>query len=179
MNAFEELVMIYLRHKGYWVIPSVKVDITKRDKREIGKPSMPRPEIDLVAYKAKGNTLFLIEAKSYLDSYGVGFEGVSGKDTEDAKRYKLFTEEVRREIVSKRLREDFINQGLINEETKINYGLAAGKTYSDDEQKIQDYFSKKGWLFISPTELKKTIRALEERGWEDNIATITAKLILR
>lgn len=92
MNAFEELVMIYLRHRGYWVIPSVKVDITKQDKRDIGKPAMPRPEIDLVAYKAKENKLFLVEAKSYPDSYGVGFAGVSGNNARDAKRYKLFTD---------------------------------------------------------------------------------------
>ncbi len=121
---------------------------------------MPRPEIDLVAYKAKENVLFLIESKSYLDSYGVGFAGVSEANAKDAKRYKLFTDKFLREVVSKRLRKDFIEQGLMNKETQINYGLATGKVYStDDEQKIKGYFSEKGWLFISPGELKETICA--------------------
>ena len=49
MNAFEEIVAQYLEALGYWVRRSVKVNISKDDKKAIGLPTMPRPEIDIVA----------------------------------------------------------------------------------------------------------------------------------
>ena len=179
MNAFENIIAQYLEEEGYWVRQSVKVDISKADKKEIDLPSMPRPEIDLVALKVKENELLLIEAKSFLDSSGVRFSGVSGKDSKDKKRYRLFTHSKYRDIVTKRLCEEYLKKGLINEDTKINYALAAGNIYSNDETEIRYYFSEKGWNFFSPNEIKNKIKELSRKGWEDNIVTITAKLISR
>ena len=47
--------------------------MTKAQKREVGRPSTPRWEIDLVAYKAAKNELLAVECKSFLDSTGVIF----------------------------------------------------------------------------------------------------------
>ena len=179
MNAFENIIAQYLEEEGYWVRQSVKVDISKADKKEIGSSTMPRPEIDLVALKVKENELLLIEAKSFLDSPGVLFSGVSGENDKDAKRYKLFTNNKYKNIVTKRLREEYLKKGLINEETKINYALAAGNIYSNDEAKIRNYFSEKGWKLFSPNEIKNKIKELSRKGWEDNMVTITAKLIMK
>ena len=180
MNAFENIVKQYLEEKGYWVRQSVKVDISKENKRALDLPTMPRPEIDLVALNAKGNELLLIEAKSLLDSYGVYFEAVSDEKDELAKRYKLFTNSKFRDIVTKTLREEYLKQGLINEKTSINYALAAGNIHSSaDEANIRDYFSAKGWKLFSPKEIKEKIVELSEKGWEDNLVTMTAKLILK
>jgi len=180
VNAFENIITQYLEEKGYWVRQSVKVDISKEDKRALDLPTMPRPEIDLVALNVKENELLLIEAKSLLDSYGVYFEAVSDEKDELAKRYRLFTNSKFRDILTKRLREEYLKQGLINENTKINYALAAGHIHSAaDESKIRDYFSQQGWKLFSPKEIKEKIVELSEKGWENNLATMTAKLILK
>ena len=182
MNAFEEIVKQYLEEEGYWVRQSVKVDITKQDKVDIGLPSMPRPEIDLVALNAKNNELLLIEVKSFLDSYGVYSEAITDEKDVFSKRYRLFTDSIFREVVTKRLREEYLKQGLINENTKINYALAAGNIHSPaDELKIREYFSKpeRGWKLFSPKDIKEKVKELAKKGWEDNLVTITAKLILR
>ena len=54
-------------------------------------PSMPTPEIDLVALDVKEDELLLVEVKSLLDSYGVYFEAVSDEKDKVAERYRLFT----------------------------------------------------------------------------------------
>jgi len=180
MNAFESIIAQYLESEGYWVRQSVKVDISGGAKRELRLPSMPRPEIDLVALNVKENELLLIEVKSLLDSYGVWYEAVSGEDPKVAKRYRLFTDSKFRDIVTITLREQYLEQGLINENTKINYALAAGNIHSPaEESKISDYFSQRGWKLFSPAKIKERIRELSGKGWEDNLVTMTAKLILR
>jgi len=181
MNAFEEIVKQYLEAEGYWVRQSVKVEISKDDKKAIGLPTMPRPEIDLVALNVKENELLLIEVKSFLDSQGVYFDVIRDEkgEWENSKHYRLFNNKTFRNIVTKRLSEEYLKQGLINEKTKINYALAAGKIHSGDESKIYDYFSKRGWKLFSSKNIKEKVRELSEKGWEDNLLTVAAKLILR
>jgi len=179
VNAFEDIVRLYLEEEGYWVRQSVKVGISKEDKKYIGKFSMPTPEVDLVALKVKENELLLVEAKSFLDSPGVRFSGISGQDPKYAKRYKLFTSSRLREVVTRRLREEYLNGGLIKDDTKINYGLAAGHIYFGDEPKIAEYFSQRKWKLFTPKQIKEKVKQLSKRGWEDDLVTMTAKLILK
>lgn len=87
MDAFEALISMLLRHEGYWTQPSFKVELTKEQKREIGLPSAPRWELDLIAYKGATNELLVVECKSFLDSTGVVFRN---GQFEPPKRYKLF-----------------------------------------------------------------------------------------
>jgi hypothetical protein len=44
MDAFENVVSMLLRHAGYWTMTSVKVRLTKAEKRRIGTHTMPRWE---------------------------------------------------------------------------------------------------------------------------------------
>ena len=71
MDYFENVIKTLLEGEGYWVRQSFKVNLTKEEKREVGKYSIPRPEIDLLAYKPNENRLLAFEAKSFLDSPGV------------------------------------------------------------------------------------------------------------
>ena len=180
MNAFEDIVKLYLEEEGYWVRQSVKVHrIIKEDKRSLNSYSMPTPEIDLVAYKAKNNELLLIEVKSLLDSYGVHYEAVAGIDQEEGKRYKLFTNDLFRRIVTDRLKEEYLKLGLINERTKIRYALAAGKIHNErDEMNIVKHFSdvQRQWILFSPKQIKKKIKEFADKGWEDDVVIMTAKL---
>lgn len=89
MDAFESLISMLLRHDGYWTIPSFKVELTKAEKRQVGRFSSPRWEIDLIAYCGATNEVLAIECKWFLDSRGVLFR--SGK-FDPPKRYKMFTD---------------------------------------------------------------------------------------
>ncbi len=55
MDYFENLVKRLFESEGYRVKQSVKVNLTKSEKKELGKPGIPRPEIDLVGYKPLEN----------------------------------------------------------------------------------------------------------------------------
>jgi hypothetical protein len=92
MDAFESLIASLLEREGFWVRSGVKVELTKEEKRIIGRPSSPRWELDLVAYKGGINELRVVECKSYLDSRGVSIQAVDGSDDRYASRFKLFKE---------------------------------------------------------------------------------------
>lgn len=177
MNAFEDIVRRYLEEQGYWVRQSVKVEITKPQKVEIGTPSMPRPEIDLVAFNAKKNELVLIEAKSYLDSYGVYYEAIADPKDEGAPRYKLFTNETFIRIVTEKLVEQYKNSGLIKGNVKVNYGLAAGNIHKGDEKRLAKHFHRNKWMLITPQQLREFIEQCATKGWEDDVVTMTVKLL--
>ena len=71
MDYFENIVKTILESEGYWVRQLFKVDLSPEQKRRIGKATMPRPEIDLLAFKPTENTVVAMEVKSYLNSAGV------------------------------------------------------------------------------------------------------------
>lgn len=75
MDAFEQVVAEILWLQGHWVRTSVKVELSKEEKKRIQRPSSPRWELDIVAYSGRSNLLSVVECKSYLDSSGVHFKG--------------------------------------------------------------------------------------------------------
>jgi hypothetical protein len=103
MDAFEQVVSEILWMSGFWVRTSVKVELTKEEKRLIGRHSSPRWELDIVGYSGRENFLRVVECKSFLDSVGVRACAFDGSDPEEAKRYKLFNEPDLRRIVFNRL----------------------------------------------------------------------------
>ncbi len=103
MDSFEQVVAEILWRQGYWVRTSLKVELTKEEKREIDLPSSPRWELDVVAYKAKENSLLVVECKSYLDNPGVRFHGFDGSNEKASGRFKLFNKPRLREVVFHRL----------------------------------------------------------------------------
>ena len=78
MDSFESLVALLFERDGYWTKTSFKVELTKEDKEKIGLKTTPRWELDILAYKAKDNSLRVIECKSFLDSSGVSMKGFVG-----------------------------------------------------------------------------------------------------
>ena len=123
MDSFENIIKLLLEEDNYWVMQSVKVNLTKQEKRKIGTPTMPRSEIDIVALNQKKNVIFAIEAKSYLDSRGVVLEELKEKYKTPNGRYKLFTCLKYRNTVLKRLRLDFLAKGLANKKTNQSTSL--------------------------------------------------------
>jgi hypothetical protein len=182
MNAFEDIVGRYLEEEGYWVRHSVKLNISKQDKVALEKHSMPRPEIDIVALNVCKNELLLLEVKSFLDSpYGVNYYEIIGedKDAEKYDRYKLLTNIKFRDIVTKQLKREYIEKGLIKDSIMLRYGLAAGKIHSGHEDLLMKHFLKHRWVLITPAQIKETLRKFSGKGYEDDLVTVTAKLIMR
>src|SRR5271156_6717523 len=105
--------------QGYWVRTSVKVDLTKEEKRQIGRPSSPRWELDIVAYGGRDNLLRVVECKSHLDSRGVALRAFDGTDGKFAERFKLFADEQLRTIVFNRLRLQLADSGACRSEPEV------------------------------------------------------------
>lgn len=179
MDYFESIIKTLLEHEGYWVRQSFKVNLTKQEKRNIGKHSIPRPEIDLLAYNARTNNVLALEAKSYLDSPGVKCIDLCEKYEIPEGRYKLFTCQNYRNIVFSRLKDDLIELNMANTETSISLGLAAGKVYQSKSNDIKELFNGNNWLFLSPEDIKQKVYSLASKGYENEPAIITAKILMR
>lgn len=179
MDYFESTVKTLLESEGYWVRQSFKVNLTKEEKRSIGKPSIPRPEIDLLAFKPGENVVYAIEAKSYLDSPGVKVADLFEVHDIPEGRYKLFTCKNYRKIVFNRLKQDLIDVGMSNANTRIVLGLAAGKTYQSKNSEIYNLFHNEEWLFWSPEDIRSKVIQLSDKGYENDPSIITAKILMR
>jgi len=179
MDQFESIVATLLEANGYWVRRSFKVNVTKDEKRQIGKPSIPRPEIDLLALRFDKNELLALEVKSYFDSNGVKLSALQKQHDEPQGPYKLFTSDRYRSIVLARLKQDLIASGMTCSETTIHLGLAAGKVYQGKSEQIRSYMESRNWLFWSPEDVKQQVERLAECGYANDIATLTAKILLR
>jgi len=179
MDHFEALVRTLLEAEGYWVRQSFRVNISKEEKRSIGKHSIPRPEIDLLALNFKRNEILALEAKSYLDSPGVRLSDLQVEHKVAEGRYKLFTSTKFREVVLGRLLAELQEAGMANAKTKLKIGLAAGHVYQGRSEAIRALMTTKGWFFWSPEDIKEKVTRLAEMGYTNDPAIITAKILLR
>lgn len=179
MDYFEGIIKTLLEHEGYWVRQSFKVNLTKQEKRDIGKHSIPRPEIDILAFKPHNNEVIAFEAKSYLDSLGVKLAELNERHEMPEGRYKLFTCDNYRSIVFSRMKQDLIDLGLGTSATKITLGLAAGNVYQSKSEEIRALFNSKGWIFLSPENIRDKVTELASKGYENEPSIITTKILMR
>jgi hypothetical protein len=180
LDAFEQLVSEILWMSGYWVRTSVKVDLTKEEKREIGRHSSPRWELDIVGYNARENLLLVVECKSYMDSTGVRASAFDGSNPEHAKRYKLFNEPDLRRVVFKRLAMQFTGIGACLEAPTIRMALACGKIRNEtDRAIIRAHFEAQGWDLWDEPWLRVHLQQMADQGYENQISAVVAKLLLR
>src|SRR5262245_15817057 len=114
MDHFESLLTTLLEAEGYWVRRSFKVKLDKAEKRQVARPSLPRPEIDLLALRFSSNEVLALEAKSFLDSPGVKLKDLRAAFDVPDGRYKLFTCASLRSVVLARLLQDLIACGMAN-----------------------------------------------------------------
>lgn len=178
MDAFEAVVGEILHREGYWVHSPYRVDLTKQEKVEIGRPSSPRWELDIVAYKASLNQVLIVECKSYLDSYGVRFSGFDGSNPRVAKRYKLFNDETLRHVVQNRMIRQMSEAGLVSDEPDV--ALACGKIVSEsDREQLQVHFDERGWMLWDKQWLQQRLMQMAAAGYKNSAAAVTAKLLLR
>ncbi len=177
MDCFEIIASTLLECDGYWVRRGFKVKLTKEDKKSLKKDCMPRPEIDLLAFKPKDKLIIAFEAKSYLNSQGVPVKEVMGKTQKG--RYKSFTCEPYRKIVLKRLQKDLIDKGMATKTTKIKLGLIAARVKGKgaDVNKLADHMKKHRWEFWGPSDIKKKLENLKKLDYENDVAVIVSKIL--
>lgn len=178
MDAFESVIATILDRDGFWVRTSYKVALTKAEKREIDRPSSPRWELDVVAYRPADNLLWIVECKSYLDSRGVAFKGLD-PETGGSSRYKLFNESNTRTVVFRRLIQQLTDSKSIRPDPDIKLCLAAGKIVTPDAERVQALFDSNGWLLFDREWINKRLLELAADGYDNAVASVTAKLLLR
>ena len=181
MDCFETIAATLLEFDGYWVRRSFKVNVNKVHKRTLGKNSMPRPEIDLLAFKSKKKEDLIIafEAKSYLNSPGVSRKEIKASHKTTKGRYKIFTCKNYRDIVIKQLKKDLIAKGMATKSTKIKLGLLAAKVKGgeDESTKLADYMRKHHWEFWEPATVKEKLEALADLDYENDVAVVASKIL--
>lgn len=177
MDAFEAVIALLLRAQGYWTCTSFKVELTKAEKRAIGRHSVPRWEIDIVAYKGATNELLAVECKSYLDSPGVTFDGTA---LVPASRYKLFTEKRTRDVVLSRMASQLAASGACAANPKVGLALAAGKLrHPKREADLAAYFATNGWQLYGPGRIAELLHQCVDARYENDVAFVTAKILGR
>ncbi len=179
MDYFESIVKTLLEENGYWCRQSFKVNVTKEEKRQIGKHSIPRPEIDVVAFKPSEGRILAVEVKSYLDSPGVRVEELKQRYELPTGLYKLFTCASYRDILFRALERDLMESGLIDKPYPIQLGLAAGKVYKKAEIELKTLLEDQGMFFWGPSDIKSGMTKLASKGYENDPVVIAAKLLVR
>ena len=176
MDSFESIVKTILEYQGFWVQTSYKVNLRKEEKRNIGRPSSPRWEIDVLAYNGSKNEVYAIECKSYLNNPGVRYE--SFNNGIDSDKFKLFNDANLRRIVFGRLKKQLVENNSCHKGVKVKLGLATGKIKSkDDRDKLTKLFSKKNWILYTDEYIKKELLSLTELSYENEIAVMVAKML--
>jgi hypothetical protein len=143
------------------------------------KKNMPRPEIDLLAFKSKEDLIIAFEAKSYLNSPGVSRKDLAASHETTEGRYKIFTCKNYRDIVIKQLKKDLIDKGMATKSTKIKLGLLAAKVKGgeDESTKLADYMRKHHWEFWEPATVKEKLEALADLDYENDVAVVASKIL--
>jgi hypothetical protein len=178
MDAFESVIAMILERDGFWVRTSFKVELTKEEKREIERPTAPRWEIDIVGYRPGDNVLRVVECKSYLDSRGVTLAAFD-PSSRHAERFKLFNKRKTREVVLSRLAAQLSEARSIRKNPTIQLCLAAGKIVATDVEALRSHFDANGWLLFDGDWLRGQLLSIAAEGYENSIAAVTAKLLLR
>lgn len=171
------LVAEVFRAEGCWVHHGYRIELSKADKRALGNPSMPRPEIDLVAYKAGTGELLSIECKSYFDSGGIHARDLV-PEGRNAGRYKMFVDADLRSMVLEKLVAQLSESGSIAGSPTLRLGMVYGHATPYNEAIIGELFERNAWALFGPCWLRDHLTAMTRRPYENRVAGVVAKLLL-
>lgn len=97
-----------------------------------------------------------------------------------AKRYKLFTDRLLRRVVLARLVKDHVKCGAVLPGAKACLCLAIGKVASaTDCDELRRHAAAEGWRLLESSWLSEGVRSLATQGYENDVAHIVAKILLR
>lgn len=175
MNAFEDLIALLLRRDGYWTTTSFKVALTKEEKRAIGTHSVPRWEIDVLAYKGATNELLVVECKSFLDSPGVLFRNGSFDPVD---RYKLFERQKTREVVLDALARQLVASNACAPNPRVKLALATGHIATrGDRAGLLAHFAAREWALFDDAWVQAKLSHTVNADYENEVAIVVAKIL--
>jgi hypothetical protein len=182
LDAFEQVVSEILWMMGLWVRTSVKVNLQPEDKVANGRPTSPRWELDIVAYSGRDNLLYVVECKSYLNSCGVTFAGLSGADAVTAGRYKLFSNEnaTLRKVIFNRLKTQLAESPsrACPPNPDVRLCLACGHIAAkNDRAKLRDHFKAQDWELWDEDWLREHLKKMASSKYENQVSHVVAKLL--
>jgi hypothetical protein len=177
MDAFEQIVARVFDRDGYWIKQSFKVDLTGDEKRRIGTHSMPRPEIDLLAFRPGENLVHVIECKSYLDNPGVTVKSFQNGIAQE--RFKIFNDSNRRQIIFDALRRQLTKDKICSDGVNLKLGLVTGKIRQNERAALKQFFQEKGWRLWDDEWLSDRLKKFSKDLYEDSIVDMTVKIISR
>lgn len=177
MDAFEDPVARLLRREGFWTRQSYRINLTKADKVAIGKPSLPRPELDILAYKPVQNLVAWVECKSYLDSSGVHSSAFDGRNPAFAQRFKTFTDDNYREIATRVLVDQLVDSELVRPDPAVQYWLIAGNVAKGSQTAVSEHFAQREWVLRGRDWITAELQKLMDEPYEDDVVTMAAKLL--
>lgn len=179
MNAFEQIVGAILCLDGYRTRHLFHVPLTKRERQGLRSPTMPRPELDLIAYKPATNELLVVEGKSYVNSRGVLAAEFRKNGHRSFKRYKLFNNRKLWSTVRAALTRCLRKRGASRPRPVIKHCLAAGHIASAaDRQRLHGLFGKRGWRLIDDVEIARKLSAASRTAYADDVAVLAAKILV-
>lgn len=186
MNSFEQIVAKIFESKNYWVKSNVRVELTDKEKIRIMMDkkkglSLPRPEIDIVAYSPTRNELLIVETKSYFNSFGVKLSEVSRQHSVPKGTFKLITCKNYRQIVTNGLIREFVNRDLIKSKSvKVRYFLVGGNTYPQNKpesiEKIKNFLEGKKIAYWGIEDIRRELAVIADSGYEDDVVTMATKI---
>ena len=135
----------------------------------------------MVAYSGARNELLVVECKSYLDSFGVRARELDGLPASGKSRYKLFVEpDPLRRVILNRLVSQLAERGFCRPDVTVQLALACGKIHGKDGvAELHALAERDGWRLIEPSWLVDRLTRAAEASYENEIASVTAKLLLR
>lgn len=175
MNAFESIVARILSSEGFWTRTNYKVELSKEQKVKIGRPSSPRWDLDVVAYQPGPNVLWVVECKSYLDSFGVAFRGFDPA-TGGTERFKLFNEETLRQVIFDQLVRQLGQEKLVHGSPEVKLCLAAPNIQKNSRDQLRSHFESNGWGLFEREWIVERLHGIAADGYDDSIVSIMAKL---
>jgi hypothetical protein len=179
MDSFEYIAARLLEDEGYWTRIGVKVNVSKEEKRLLGKSSLPRPEVDVVAFKPASNELLLVECKSYMDSHGVSMD-ILAPGGKHWGRLKVFHTPDLRKLIEARICDQLKASGLLfSKPPRIRWVLFAGRIKPGHEAQVASCLATAGWALRGPAEITAQLRRFAQRGYENELATVVIKLLER
>ena len=178
MNSSEALLGELLSLDGWSCRPGYRVSITKQEKVAIGQPSLPTPEIDVLA--TKHGRIVWVESKTYLDSRGVQAKTLADGYTGPG-RVRVFNDAVYREVVTNALlRQLRLEESIGPDDPTVEYWFAAWKfCNAASRHEAQERFDANRWKLLGHDWFESQLRKLAATSYRDSTAALVAKLLLR
>ncbi len=103
-----------------------------------------------------------------------------GSNPKFANRFKLFNEASLLKIVQARLCDQLVESGACRAKPSVRLVLAAGRVATDKQRvDLHALFKKNGWLLWDEDELKSRLTALADESYENAIASVVSKILVR